>query len=84
MATLFGKTLGSLARIPLSHFSAAASPSFRRNAVMKAWNEPLTSGVQQAKNYAGKLSIRHAFAANGQGVDAAKELGENIVDRVTS
>src|SRR5262249_10505378 len=34
----------------------------------KAWNEPLTSGVQQAKNYAGKLSIRHAFATNGQGV----------------
>ena len=34
----------------------------------KAWNEPLTAGVQQAKNYAGKLSIRHAFASNGQGV----------------
>lgn len=34
----------------------------------KAWNESLTSGVQQAKNYAGKLSIRHAFAANGQGI----------------
>lgn len=34
----------------------------------KAWNEPLTLGVQQAKNYAIKLSIRHAFAANGQGV----------------
>lgn len=36
----------------------------------KAWNESLTSGVQQAKNYAGKLSIRHTFATNGQGVYA--------------
>lgn len=34
----------------------------------KAWDEPLTLGVQQAKNYATKLSIRHAFATNGRGV----------------
>ncbi|HEU4653134.1 MAG TPA: DEAD/DEAH box helicase family protein, partial [Steroidobacteraceae bacterium] len=34
----------------------------------KAWDESLTLGVQQAKNYATKLSIRHAFATNGQGV----------------
>lgn len=34
----------------------------------KAWNEPLTLGVQQVKNYAIKLSIRHAFATNGQDV----------------
>ena len=34
----------------------------------KAWDEPLTLGVQQAKNYADKLSIRHAFSTNGRGV----------------
>lgn len=34
----------------------------------KAWDEPLTLGVQQAKNYAAKLSIRHAFVTNGRGV----------------
>ena len=34
----------------------------------KAWNEPLTLGVAQAKQYAGKLAIRHAYATNGQGV----------------
>jgi type I restriction enzyme R subunit len=34
----------------------------------KAWDEPLTAGVQQAKNYALKLSIRHSYATNGQGV----------------
>jgi type I restriction enzyme R subunit len=36
----------------------------------KAWDEPLTAGVGQAKDYAGKLSVRHAFATNGQGVYA--------------
>jgi len=34
----------------------------------KAWDEALTEGVAQAKNYAGKLAIRHAYAANGQGI----------------
>jgi type I restriction enzyme R subunit len=34
----------------------------------KAWDEPLTEGVQQAKNYATKLAIRHAYSTNGQGV----------------
>jgi type I restriction enzyme R subunit len=34
----------------------------------KAWDEPLTEGVAQAKNYAGKLEVRFAYAANGQGV----------------
>lgn len=33
----------------------------------KAWEEPLTAGVGQAKNYAGKLQIRFAYATNGQG-----------------
>ena len=34
----------------------------------KAWDEELTEGVAQAKNYAGKLAVRFAFATNGQGV----------------
>jgi len=34
----------------------------------KAWHEPLTLGVAQAKDYAGKLETRFAYAANGQGV----------------
>ena len=34
----------------------------------KAWDEELTEGVGQAKNYAGKLAIRFTYAANGQGL----------------
>ncbi len=34
----------------------------------KAWNEELTEGVAQAKNYAGKLSIRFTYATNGQSI----------------
>src|SRR6185369_3692988 len=34
----------------------------------KAWDEALTEGVAQAKNYAGKLAIRFAYATNGQGI----------------
>jgi len=34
----------------------------------KAWDKPLTEGVGQAKDYAGKLAIRFAFATNGQGI----------------
>ena len=34
----------------------------------KAWDEALTEGVGQAKNYADKLAIRFAYASNGQGV----------------
>jgi type I restriction enzyme, R subunit len=36
----------------------------------KGWDEALTAGVAQAKNYAGKLEIRHTFSTNGQGVYA--------------
>lgn len=36
----------------------------------KAWNEELTEGVAQAKNYAGKLAIRFTYATNGQGIYA--------------
>ena len=34
----------------------------------KAWDEELTEGVGQAKNYAGKLAIRFAYCSNGQGI----------------
>src|SRR5947209_20039420 len=34
----------------------------------KAWDEALTEGVAQAKNYAGKLAIRCTCATNGQGI----------------
>ncbi len=36
----------------------------------KAWSAALTEGVAQAKNYAGKLAVRFAYATNGQGVYA--------------
>src|ERR1035437_7172700 len=34
----------------------------------KAWEEALTEGVAQAKNYAGKLAVRYTYATNGQGI----------------
>ena len=34
----------------------------------KAWDEELTEGVGQAKNYAGKLAIRYTYSTNGQGM----------------
>lgn len=34
----------------------------------KAWDKPLTEGVGQAKNYAGKLKVRFAYSTNGRGV----------------
>src|SRR5881275_2830174 len=34
----------------------------------KAWDEELSEGVGQAKNYAEKLAVRFAFASNGQGI----------------
>jgi type I restriction enzyme R subunit len=34
----------------------------------KAWDEELTEGVGQAKNYADKLKIRFTYATNGQGI----------------
>jgi type I restriction enzyme R subunit len=34
----------------------------------KAWDDALTQGVGQAKDYAGKLAIRFAYATNGQGI----------------
>ena len=34
----------------------------------KAWDEALTEGVGQAKDYAGKLAIRFTYSTNGQGI----------------
>ncbi len=34
----------------------------------KAWDERLTEGVAQAKNYAGKLAVRFTYSTNGQGI----------------
>jgi type I restriction enzyme R subunit len=34
----------------------------------KASDKPLTEGVAQAKDYAGKLAIRFTYASNGQGI----------------
>ncbi|MBI2083733.1 MAG: DEAD/DEAH box helicase family protein [Deltaproteobacteria bacterium] len=34
----------------------------------KAWDEELTEGVGQAKNYAEKLAIRYTYATNGNGI----------------
>jgi type I restriction enzyme R subunit len=34
----------------------------------KAWDEALTEGVAQAKNYAGKMAVRFTYATNGQGI----------------
>ena len=34
----------------------------------KAYDEELTEGVAQAKNYAGKLAIRYGYSTNGRGI----------------
>jgi len=34
----------------------------------KAWEEKLTEGVAQAKNYAGMLAVRFTYSSNGRGV----------------
>ena len=34
----------------------------------KARDEALTDGVTRAKNYAGKLAVRHTYSSNGQGI----------------
>lgn len=36
----------------------------------KAWDEKLTEGVAQAKNYAGMLAVRFTYSSNGQGIYA--------------
>ena len=40
----------------------------------KAWDRPATEGVGQAKHYAAKRGVRHAYATKGQaiyGIDMA-------------
>jgi type I restriction enzyme R subunit len=34
----------------------------------KAWDQPLTQGVAQAKDYAAKMAVRFAYTSNGQGI----------------
>jgi type I restriction enzyme R subunit len=34
----------------------------------KAWDQALTEGVAQAKNYAEKLAVRFTYSSNGQGI----------------
>jgi len=34
----------------------------------KAWDEEVTEGLGQAKNYAGKLAIRFTYSSNGRGI----------------
>jgi len=34
----------------------------------KAWDEELSEGVAQAKNYAGMLAVRFTYSTNGQGI----------------
>ncbi len=34
----------------------------------KAWDKPLSEGVGQAKDYAGKLAVRYTYSTNGQGI----------------
>jgi len=34
----------------------------------KAWDEEVTEGVAQAKNYAGKLAVRYTYSTNGRGI----------------
>lgn len=43
----------------------------------KAWDKPLTEGVGQAKDYAGKMAVRFTYASNGQGIYAIdRETGK--------
>ena len=49
----------------------------------KAWDESLTEGVAQAKNYACKLEIRHTYSTNGRdiyGIDM-KTGKEDVLDQ---
>jgi type I restriction enzyme R subunit len=36
----------------------------------KAWEEAVSEGVGQAKNYAGKLAVRYTYSTNGKGIYA--------------
>jgi type I restriction enzyme R subunit len=49
----------------------------------KSWDEPLTEGVGQAKNYAEKLTVRYTYSSNGQGIYGIdmKEGKEGVEDQ---
>ncbi len=44
-----------------------ATPSSRSSRPRRGTNQ-LTEGVAQAKNYAGKMAVRHAYCTNGQSI----------------
>src|SRR5438477_12290967 len=44
----------------------------------KAWDEELTEGVGQAKNYAGKLAVRFTYATNGQSIYQVDMVGPAV------
>ena len=49
----------------------------------KAWDESLTEGVAQAKNYSDKLEIRYAYSTNGReiyGIDM-REGKEGVIEK---
>jgi type I restriction enzyme R subunit len=49
----------------------------------KAWDESLTEGVAQAKNYAGKLVIRFTYSTNGRDIYGIDMTGgkEGVLDQ---
>ena len=51
----------------------------------KAWDEALTEGVAQAKNYADKLAVRFTYSTNGQSIYGIDMLaGANTSTRVAT
>lgn len=52
----------------------------------KAWGEPLTEGLGQAKDYAEKMAVRFAYSSNGQGIYGVdmKTAKEGVIERYPS
>jgi type I restriction enzyme, R subunit len=52
----------------------------------KAWGEPLTEGLGQAKDYAEKIAVRFGYSTNGQGIYGVdmKTGKEGTIDRYPS
>lgn len=52
----------------------------------KAWGEPLTEGLGQAKDYAEKMAVRFAYSSNGQGIYGVdmRTAKEGVIDRYPS
>ena len=50
----------------------------------KAWDEKVSLGVPQAKNYASKLALRFAYSSNGQGVYSLDmESGAEVIGELS-